>query len=132
MKYDLFPGRFQPPHLGHMYLFQQSLDKGIPVCIAIRDIEPDEKNPLSAIAVSMLWKEIYKENDQVKVIIIPDITAIKYGRDVGYKVEEIVPPANIGGISATQIRKSIESSDDKWKEMVDPAIHELLKTLLSP
>ena len=108
MKYDFFPGRFQPPHLGHMYLFQQSLDKGIPVCIAIRDIEPDEKNPLSATIVSMLWQEIYKDNDQVKVIIIPDIFAIKYGRSVGYAVEEIIPPTHIGGISATEIRKNIE------------------------
>jgi len=41
----------------------------------------------------------------VQVKLLPNITNICYGRDVGYKVEEIVLPDKIQAISATKIRK---------------------------
>ena len=36
---------------------------------------------------------------RVKVIIIPDIESVNYGRGVGYDIEH-VPPSEIGKISA--------------------------------
>src|ERR1035437_10397297 len=90
----LFVGRFQPPHLGHSWLFEQKLNKGIPILIAIRDIEPDNKNPLYAKEVQKLWKKIYK-NQNVEVIIITDIESVNYGRGVGYEINEHVPPVDI-------------------------------------
>jgi len=39
----MFIGRFQPPHLGHSWLFEQKLNQVIPILIVIRDIAPDEK-----------------------------------------------------------------------------------------
>ena len=39
------------------------------------------------------------------VISVPNITNICYGRDVGYKIEEIVLPKQIQEISATKIRE---------------------------
>ena len=47
---------------------------------------------------------IFKQG-RVKVIIIPDIESINYGRGVGYDIIEHVPPSKIGAISATEIRK---------------------------
>ena len=126
----LFIGRFQPPHLGHSWLFEQKLNQGIPVLIAIRDIEPDEKNPLHAKEVQSLWKKIYKDQD-VEVIIIPDIESVNWGRGVGYQTLEHVPPADICNTSATQIRNFIKSGSDEWKTMVNEKIHEDIVNLLS-
>ena len=39
-----------------------------------------------------------------KVILVPNITNICYGRGVGYKIEEIVLSEEIQKISATKIR----------------------------
>lgn len=129
-EYNLYPGRFQPPHLGHMAIFNQSLEQGEKVCIAIRNIKPDDKNQLTAEQVKSLWEKIYEGNDNIKVIIIPNIKSVKYGRTVGFAVEEIKPPTDICNISATQIRNSILSGSDDWKMMVDEKIHKDIEELL--
>ena len=51
-------------------------------------------------------KELINQK-RVKVIIIPDIESVNYGRGVGYDIIEHVPPANIESISATKIRKKL-------------------------
>lgn len=129
-EYNLYPGRFQSPHKGHMAIFNQSLDKGEKICIAIRNIKTDDKNPLCAEQVKSLWEKIYEGNDNVKVIIIPNIKSIKYGRGVGYAVEEIKVPENIANISATQIRNEIDNGLNGWREMVDEKIHDDLIEML--
>lgn len=58
--YSLFIGRWQPPHVGHMYLFNEALKNGKKVLIAIRDIQPDDKNPLYAIDVKNFGKKYTK------------------------------------------------------------------------
>jgi len=126
----LFIGRFQPPHISHQWLFEQKLNKGIPILIAIRDIEPDEKNPLDPKQVKELWEKIYEGQD-VEVIIIPDIESVNYGRGVGYEVNEHVPPTDVCNVSATQIRNFIKSGSDEWKTMVNEKIHEDIVKLLS-
>lgn len=126
----LFIGRFQPPHLGHMWLFEQKLNQQVPVLIAIRDIEPDEKNPLTAQQVKVLWEKVYAGQD-VEVIIIPDIESVNWGRGVGYQTIEHVPPADVCNISATQIRKEIKDGTDEWKTMVNEKIHEDVIKLLA-
>jgi cytidyltransferase-like protein len=124
-KYAIFVGRYQPYHFGHIELIQQKLKEGIPVLIMIRDIEPDEKNPFTTEqTVSMIDKYHKSKGDDVKVIIIPDIESVNFGRGVGYEVNEFTPPKEIGGISATGIRNSIKNGDDYWKRMVDESIQE--------
>jgi cytidyltransferase-like protein len=124
-KYAIFVGRYQPYHFGHIELIQQKLKEGIPVLIMIRDIEPDEKNPFTTQqTVSMIDKYHKSKGDDVKVIIIPDIESVNFGRGVGYEVNEFTPPKEIGGISATGIRNSIKNGDDYWKRMVDESIQE--------
>jgi cytidyltransferase-like protein len=124
-KYAIFIGRYQPYHWGHIELIQQKLNEGIPALIMIRDIEPDEKNPFTTEqTVSMIEKYHSSKGDDVKVIVIPDIESVNYGRGVGYEINEFTPPDNIGFISATKIRESIKNNDESWKSMVDPSIHE--------
>jgi cytidyltransferase-like protein len=111
-QFALFVGRWQPLHDGHKALFQQVLNQGDKVCIAIRDVEPDEKNPYTANEVLDNICKFYQNNillGQVKVIIIPDISSIEFGRGVGYDVIERIPPSEIAEISATQIRESLKN-----------------------
>jgi hypothetical protein len=40
----------------------------------------------------------------VKVIIIPDIESVNYGRDVGYDIIEHKPPKDISKIKGRELR----------------------------
>ena len=107
MKYSMFIGRWQPLHIGHMWLFEERLKEGKNVCIAIRDIEPDENQPWTAEEVKANVEKEYKvliDKGRVKVTIVPDIESINYGRGVGYDIIEHIPPDGIGEVSATKIR----------------------------
>ena len=111
MKRALFIGRWQPLHPGHKWLFNQKLDQDIPILIAVRDTPVDDSNPFSTEEViSNLEKEYLEEIEigMVKIIPIPDIESVNYGRGVGYEINEYVPPKDIGEISATRIRKSLK------------------------
>lgn len=130
MTYNLFIGRYQSPHKGHMTIFNEYLSKGLPVLIAIRDVAPDEKNPLTAEEVKSIWEAIYGGNQLVKIIIIPDIASVNYGRGVGYEVKEIQVDSTIANISATEIRRQIQSGEEGWKEVVDVNAHTVLQELL--
>ena len=44
---------------------------------------------------------------RVKVIVIPDIESVNYGRGVGYDIIEHIPPKKISEISATKIREKL-------------------------
>ena len=72
-------------------------------------------------------------NDDVKVIVIPDIESVNYGRGVGYEINEYEPPSDSGAmfISATRIRESIRNEDETWKEMVDSSIHSSIEKFLN-
>jgi hypothetical protein len=45
--------------------------------------------------------------DKAMVIKMPNITNIVYGRDVGYKIEQVDLGADIHAISATEKRKQL-------------------------
>lgn len=130
MKYNLFIGRYQCPHKGHQAIFDSYLKNGQAVMIAIRDVKPDENNPFTAQQVFELLSTIYGNNPLVKIIIIPDIASVNYGRGVGYEVKEIEVTSNIANISATDIRKQIKNGSELWKDNVDESIHGLLCSLL--
>jgi len=110
MKYSMFIGRWQPWHDGHRWLIDQRLNENKNVLICIREVSQDDSNPYDPIEVK---KNIEKElndlilTDRVKVIIIPDIESVNYGRGVGYDIIEHVPPKKVGEISATEIRKKL-------------------------
>mgnify|MGYP003141738807 CR=1 FL=1 len=110
MKYSLFIGRWQPWHDGHQWLIDQRLNEGKNVCIAIRDVEPDENQPWTPQQIKdnlkiRFLKEITE--DKIRVIIIPDIESVNYGRGVGYDIIEHIPPQDVKEISATKIREQM-------------------------
>jgi adenylylsulfate kinase len=101
-RYALFIGRWQPFHNGHKYLIDDALQKGEHVCVAIRNTEISDKNPYTVEQRAEMIKRIY--GNKVEVIVIPDIRSINIGRKVGYDVNRIDPPANVGKISGTNVR----------------------------
>ena len=110
MKYSMFIGRWQPWHDGHQWLIDQRIKEGKNICIAIRDVEPNENQPWTPQEVEQnLNKRFAKEiaKGSIKVIIIPDIESVNYGRGVGYEIIEHIPPSDISKISATKIRKEL-------------------------
>ena len=114
MKRALFIGRWQPLHPGHRWLFNQKLEQGIAILIAVRDTPINDSNPFTTEEViSNLEKEYSKEvkSGMVEVISIPDIESVNYGRGVGYEINEYVPPKDIGQISATKIREKLKKND---------------------
>ena len=107
-QYAMFVGRWQPLHLGHQELFKRAMDEGKNVLICIRDIQPDEKNPFTAEQVRENISNFYSEEKRVKVMVIPDICSIEFGRGVGYDIIEHIPPQEIHDISATKIREQMK------------------------
>ena len=108
-QHAMFVGRWQPLHTGHQELFKRAMDEGKNVLICIRDIQPDEKNPFTAQQVLENITEFYQNESRVKVMVIPDICSIEFGRGVGYDIIEHIPPTVIGEISATKIREQLRN-----------------------
>jgi adenylylsulfate kinase-like enzyme len=106
MSKSLFIGRWQPFHDGHQALIGSVLAEGNPVVIAIRDTPVSVDNPYSAADRMKRIKEVYKENPEVEVIVIPDIKEVCYGRDVGWGIRRVRLPDELEIISATKIRHS--------------------------
>ena len=110
MKYSMFIGRWQPWHKGHRWLIDQRLKEGKNILICVREVSKNDKNPYDPLDVK---KNVEKELQdliklgKVKVIIIPDIESVNYGRGVGYEIIEHTPPEKIGKISATKIREKL-------------------------
>ena len=109
MKYSLFIGRWQviPPHKGHIALIEKALKEGKNVLIAIRDTKKDKSNPYSVDQRRKAIKKVFKKwGRKVKVMKIPDIEAVCFGRNVGYDIREIKLSKSLEGISGTAIRKA--------------------------
>lgn len=121
----LFIGRWQPFHNGHKWLIEQKLNRGVPVLIAVRDVAPDEKNPLTTPQTIEILRKFY-DGEDVEIITISNIESINFGRNVGYEINEFTPPDEIGTISATEIRKYLSEKSETWKEKVDEKIHDLI------
>ena len=109
-QYAMFIGRFQPLHSSHKALFQRALDNGKNLLICVRDGEVNEKNPFTAEEVNKTIEDTYAllvNSGIVKVMVIPDICSVEFGRGVGYDIIEHIPPTEIGDVSATKIREQM-------------------------
>ena len=98
-------GRWQPWHAGHQKLFEEILKKTGQVNIMVRDVQGVDDNPFNFETVQKNILGALKDyQNRVKIILVPNITNICYGRGVGYKIEEIELSKEIQEISATKIR----------------------------
>ena len=109
-------GRWQPFHDGHYALFEKVIKKTGQVCILIRDVQGVDDNPFDFETVKRNIEEKLnpKYKNMFKIMLVPNITNISYGRGVGYKIEEVVLPEKIQQISATKIRAKMRK-DGKLK-----------------
>ena len=107
-------GRWQPFHDGHYALFEEIIKKTGQVCIQVRDVQGVDDNPFDFDAVKKNIEEKLAANykNRFKVVLVPNITNICYGRGVGYNIEEIVLPEKIQKISATKIRKNMRDKGE--------------------
>ena len=103
-------GRWQPWHVGHRALFERAIAKTGQVVIMIRDCQGwNNSNPFD---VNQVMDFIKRDLDmlyqgQYEIMLVPNITNITYGRDVGYKIEQETFSDEIHNISATKIRKGM-------------------------
>ena len=99
-------GRWQPWHAGHQKLFEETLKKTGQVNIMVRDVKGVDDNPFDFETVKKNIEDRLNPEfkGQFKIMMVPNITNICYGRGVGYKIEEIELSKEIQEISATKIR----------------------------
>lgn len=98
----LMLGRYQPWHPGHRALYEEAKKRGNQVVIGVRNTGGiSEKDPFEYSKVKQL---ILEDIPDAFVMMMPNITNIVYGRDVGYKIEKVELDQDIEAISATQKR----------------------------
>ena len=107
-------GRWQPFHDGHYALFEEIIKKTGQVCIQIRDVQGVDDNPFDFETVKQKIEERLnpKYVGRFKIVLVPNITNICYGRGVGYKIEEIVLDEETQKISATKIRAKMREDGE--------------------
>ena len=103
----LMLGRYQPWHEGHHALYFEAEKRTNQVMLGVRNTKgTSDKDPLSFDQV-----KFYIDKDPAMsnalIIRLPNITNIVYGRDVGYKIEQVELAPEIQAISATQKRKEM-------------------------
>lgn len=100
-------GRYQPWHEGHQALKEEAHKRTKQVLVGVRNTySTSEKDPLKYDEVAKYIKQDNPFKDTL-VLRLPNITNIVYGRDVGYKIEQVTLDAKTEAISATQKRKEM-------------------------
>ena len=101
-------------HDGHYALFEEIVKKTGQVCIQIRDVQGVDDNPFDFDTVKKNIEDRLnpKYDGRFKIMLVPNITNISYGRGVGYKIEEVVLSEEIQKISATKIRAKMREEGE--------------------
>lgn len=101
----LLLGRYQPWHEGHRALYDEAAKRNTQVVIGVRHtVGMTEKDPLH---FEQVRDYIHQDMPTANVVKMPNITNIVYGRDVGYKIEQVDLGADIHAISATNKRREM-------------------------
>ena len=111
----LLIGRYQPFHIGHKTLVYEAVKRVGQCCIALRDVAgTDENNPYDFEKVkSEIEKACVEFGDKIKVVELPNITDVFYGRGVGYNIEQLELSKELQSVSATKIRAGEIGQDGK-------------------
>jgi len=105
-------GRFQPWHRGHTELFKRALSKTGQVVILLRKEDGTTNNPYTTEQrISLIKEELALYKGRFEILPVPNITHITYGREVGYKIEEEFLDEELELVSATEIRRNLNSKN---------------------
>ena len=101
--------------MGHKTLVAESIKRTGQCCIALRDVGGiDDSNPYDFEKVK---EEIHAAciefGNKIKVVELPNITDIFYGRGVGYNIEQLELSKELQAVSATKIRAGEIGQDGK-------------------
>lgn len=155
----VFPGRFQPFHKGHLEVVRWALENIDELIIVIGTAQESHTivNPFTAgermymIREALRWGGI--DLGRVYIIPVPDILmnsvwpyylklftppfdtgisrnplVIRLFREAGYRVL-IPPPFDRERYSSTKIRKMMLSGDESWRDLVPPAVAEIIDAI---
>lgn len=102
-------GRYQPWHEGHQALKEEAHKRTDQVLVGVRNTYgTSEKDPMPYNKVQdLILNQNPLNTGETLVLRLPNITNIVYGRDVGYKIEQIELSKEIQSVSATQKRKEM-------------------------
>lgn len=103
----LLIGRYQPFHIGHKNLVAESIRRSGQCCIALRDVGgTNESNPYDFEKVKQeIHSACVEFGNKIKVVELPNITDVFYGRGVGYNIEQLELSKELQSVSATKIRE---------------------------
>lgn len=116
-------GRWQPWHGGHTALFEKAWDITNQVVIMVRDVQgidagmgnndnPFDFKKIEENITAELFMHGYMVDEDFKIILVPNIVDISYGRGVGYTFTEHDLGQEIHSISATKIRKEMRDNGE--------------------
>ncbi|RLG84037.1 MAG: nicotinamide-nucleotide adenylyltransferase [Thermoprotei archaeon] len=155
----LFPGRFQPIHLGHIRVIKWALERVDELIIAVGTAQESHTvvNPLTAgervLMIKLALEEEGIDLSRVYIIPVPDILMnsvwpyyiqmyvpkFKYGIARNplvirlFKeagIEVLIPPPyDRVKYSSTRIRKLILSGSDEWKELVPKSVVKFMEEI---
>lgn len=105
IKYMTLIGRWNPLHEGHKELIRKTYIKNdCPVLIMVRITHEEHLTPGERAKKIEQWMR--EENIKGRVILVPDIEGVYYGRKVGYKIEQVNLSEDLEKISGTEIRRN--------------------------
>ena len=79
--------------------------------ICVKDANNIEDNPFNFAQIKKIINSKLRKNfnNSFKILKLPNITNIFYGRKVGYKIKELFLEKKIQAISGTKIRKNLRA-----------------------
>jgi len=102
-------GRFQPFHDGHKALVTAALLRAPQVLIMVRQMPPGPDNPFTFLEVSSRIKAALAEfGDWVHIVPVPNVSHVIYGREVGYKVEQVRFDDATEAVHARDLRNGVK------------------------
>lgn len=125
-KHAVFIGRWSPFHKGHWEIMKKVYEenKKRPLLVLVRNTKTEYWS--AETRKKMVETALNKMKIPNKVMIIPDIDSINWGRTVGYKTRMIDVDKIPKQISGTKIREMIRKKDKSWKDFLCPGVPEII------
>lgn len=125
-KHAVFIGRWSPFHKGHWEIMKKVYEenKKRPLLILVRNTKTEYWT--AEVRKKMVEAGLNKMNIPHKVMIIPDIDSVNWGRGVGYKTRMIDVDVSTKAISGTRIRELIQKGDESWKKFLCPGVPQIV------